>query len=199
MSSLPRSPRASASVADVGTPASRRDFWRVEMRQPCMYARAPLAGHRTACCSSVSYAFPLVSHTRQVVVGPHCRCPSAGAPVTRGIVTSVAPAETFLAWDMSECKTETLPWPKCLRSCVRTCMGDDARRLRKCRQRRRIPATTWFTPRGPLGDKGLGGNASVSTVGCSSLATVRGSPGSVMTSPLGASRNAVSLKYNSYK
>ena len=60
---------------------------------------------------------------------------------------------------MSESKTETMPWPECVRSFVRICLGDNVKRLSTRRQseRRRIPAAMCFTPRGALGDKGPGG------------------------------------------
>ena len=76
-----------------------------------MNALAPPDGHRNACCSGDSFAFPLVSQTGQAAVGPHCRRPWAGAPVTRRIVTRAASAYTLLAWGVFVCKTETMPWP----------------------------------------------------------------------------------------
>ena len=163
------------------------------MSPACINARAPPAEHRTASCSNDSSAWPLVSHTRHVLVGPHWRCPCADAPVTRRVVTRVASAETLLAWGMSASKTETLLWPECVRSFVRTRSGDDPKMSKKCRQskRRRIPTEMCLTPGALPGDRGPGGSTSVSTVGGKSLATLRGSPSSVMTSPRGASRNAI--------
>jgi hypothetical protein len=55
----------------------------------------------------------------------------------------------------------------------------------------RIPAAMCLTPRAYPGDMGPGGSTSLSTEGGSYLATLRGSPGIVMTSPWGARRNAI--------
>ncbi len=109
LSCPPRSPRASMIVADVGTPASFNIFCKVVISPACMKARAPSAGQRTACCSRDSFAPPLVSHTWQVAVGPHCQRPSVGAPVSLRMVTLAASAGTLLAWGVFVCKTETLP------------------------------------------------------------------------------------------
>jgi len=76
-----------------------------------MNVLAPPDGHRTACCSKDYISLSLVSETVQAAVGPHCRCPRAGALVTRRIVTRAAPADTLLAWGLFVCKTETLSCP----------------------------------------------------------------------------------------
>ena len=165
----------------------------MEIRPPCINARAPLAGHLTACCSNDSGALPLVSQTGHALDAPHCWCSRAGAPVTLRFVTRAASGETFLARGLSARRTETLSCPTRVKSCARVCSGAAPKMSKNLRQpdSLRIPAAMCLTPRADPGESSPCGSTSVSNEGGSSLATLRGSPGIVMTSPRGARRNAI--------